>query len=82
MRESVCMVRRSDEHEYKLKKVGLICALVCTFLFVGLTALALYLDHEWIASTFAFFSLGTVVVAFINGKDGAKKKDKENEEQL
>lgn len=54
---------------------GMFFAFLSLILFIGLAALALYLDKQWFAGIFGVASILSVVSIFVEaGKDSSKKK--------
>ena len=69
------ILRRSESRTERMNFWGMTFAFLSVALFVGLAALALYLDHPWFAGISAFASLVTIVSIFVDtGKAGQKKK--------
>ena len=54
---------------------GMFFAFLSLVALVGLSALALYLDHEWFAGIFGFSAVVSIITVFVNaGKDNELKK--------
>lgn len=73
--KKIDIIRYSEHKNGRMNWWGMFFAFLSLVALVGLSALALYLDHEWFAGIFGFSAVVSIVTVFVNaGKDNELKK--------
>ena len=69
------ILNHSERKNWRMNWWGMFFAFLSLILFIGLAALALYLDKQWFAGIFGVASILFVVSIFVEaGKDSSKEK--------
>lgn len=74
MNESLDGLHKANKQHHVRALCGMTLAFLSLLLFLGITAYALYLDKEWIATLFGTISIGTIITAFINAHKQSKSE--------
>jgi len=73
--EKMKILNHSERKNWRMNWWGMFFAFLSLILFIGLAALALYLDKQWFAGIFGVVSILSVVSIFVEaGKDSSKEK--------
>lgn len=73
--KKIDIIRYSEHKNGRMNWWGMFFAFLSLVALVGLSALALYLDHEWFAGIFGFSAVVSIITVFVNaGKDNELKK--------
>ena len=73
--EKMKILNHSERKNWRMNWWGMFFAFLSLILFIGLAALALYLDKQWFAGIFGVASILSVVSLFVEaGKDSSKEK--------
>ena len=73
--EKMKILNHSERKNWRMNWWGMFFAFLSLILFIGLAALALYLDKQWFAGIFGVASILSVVSIFVEaGKDSSKEK--------
>ena len=73
--KKIDIIRYSEHKNGRMSWWGMFFAFLSLVALVGLSALALYLDHEWFAVIFCFSAVVSIITVFVNaGKDNELKK--------
>ncbi len=73
--KKIDIIRYSEHKNGRMNWWGMFFAFLSLVALVGLSALALYLDHEWFAGIFGFSAVISIITVFVNaGKDNELKK--------
>ncbi|MDO4706960.1 MAG: hypothetical protein Q4A61_00870 [Porphyromonadaceae bacterium] len=67
-RDSLELIRSSNRLEFHLQRIGMLGAFLSVLLFVGLAALALWLDKAWVAGVLIALCVASVVSSFVRSK--------------
>ena len=73
--EKMKILNHSERKNWRMNWWGMFFAFLSLILFIGLAALALYLDKQWFAGIFGVASILSIVSIFVEaGKDSSKEK--------
>ena len=65
-RDKMKLLKYSEGRNGRMNWWGMFFAAVCVIMFMGVAALALYLNHPWFASFFGISGLVSIVSIFVN----------------